>query len=142
VFQKGFTLIEMVLVVAVLSILSAIAVTRTGTVLRRTYEARTMGNLATLRSAIGVYFASNEGKFPTDNLQCLVTTGHYLKSIPLKFTPPYHPEGNTVDKGTDANMQDAKEDWFYFNVPGDPQYGQVVVNCIHRTLQGRPWSSY
>jgi len=136
--RKGFTLIELMIVVSIVGILAAIAVPRYAETIRRSQEARTKGNAAMFNEAIAMYY-TDRGIYPTDNLASLIP--QYLDRIPLKYTPSYHPEGNSVQAGPDAAMTDSTGDWYYFNLPGEANYGRVVVNCIHHDLSGRVWSS-
>lgn len=137
--KAGYTLIELMIVVAIIGILASVAIPKFAQTVRNANEATTLGNLGVLRSALAIYNAETEGGSPS-NFSAL--TPKYLAAIPPKFTPPYHPAGNTVGYGTLADMTDAHEDWFYFNVVGDPNYGRVVVNCVHSDLKGNMWSSY
>lgn len=139
--KRGFTLVELMIVVCIIGILSAIAIPRFAETIRRSQEARTKGNLGALRSALALYYTETEGIYPQDRLQCLTLNARYLREIPLKYTPPYHPAGNTVGAGGAAAMSDAREDWFYFSLPSDKDYGKVVVNCIHSDLRGNPWAN-
>ncbi len=134
----GFTLVELMIVVAVIGILAAIAVPKYSETIRRSQEARTLGNLAMFRKTLALYQADTELNPPTTNPTSFLVP-KYISSIPLKYTPPYHPEGNDVSYGNAAAMSDSGGDWFYFSDPSDPRYGEVVVNCIHTTLNGREW---
>ena len=138
--NKGFTLIELMIVVAIIGLLSAIAFPQFSTIARKAYEARTKANLGTIRSALAIYYGDTDGQYPTDDLTSL--TPKYLSAIPLKYTPPYHPEGNSVSKGTDGTMTDSRGDWFYYNDRLSDQFSKVVVNCIHEDVRGQQWSSY
>lgn len=141
--KKAFTLIEVMIVVAIVGVLAAIAVPQFAQSLRKSREATTKGNLGTLRSALAMYYASTEGAFPQDNLASLTADSMFLRSIPPKDTPPYHPEGNAVGVYADfSGMTAATEDWFYIGNPLNNSYGVVVVNCVHSDLKGQVWSTY
>lgn len=62
--KKGFTLIELMIVVAVMGILMAIAVPKMATLIYKSKEGATKGSLGTLRSAITIYYAELEGEYP------------------------------------------------------------------------------
>ncbi len=138
--EEGFTLIELLIVVAIIGILAAVAVPQFARTLRRSREATTKGNLATLRSAIGIAYTNNEGRYPTDDLSSLIPV--YLLAIPWKDTPPYHQAGNMVGAGNMASQTASRGDWFYDNDETEPQFGTVQINCVHTDLKGMIWTSY
>ncbi len=61
----GFTLIELMLVVAIIGLLAAIALPQFANMVDKAREARMKGELGTLRSAINIYYADNDGIYPT-----------------------------------------------------------------------------
>lgn len=136
----GFTLIELMIVIAIIGILSAIAVPQFGKVVKKSREATTLGNLATLRMGITLYTAET-GRPPTDDLTSVLVAGH-LKEIPLKDTPWHHGHGNTVSAGPASDQPASRGSWFYFNQPDEPKFGRVEVNCAHADMKGRIWLTY
>jgi prepilin-type N-terminal cleavage/methylation domain-containing protein len=137
--SEGFTLVELMIAISMIGILSAVAVPKFSRLIRQSQEARTRGNLHMLRAALTLYY-TDRGTMPTDDLRSLVQGG-YLDRIPLKYTPGYHPEGNSVSAGPIASQSDSRGDWFYVNDPSEPRYGEVMVNCFHTTLGDVTWSS-
>jgi prepilin-type N-terminal cleavage/methylation domain-containing protein len=135
----GYTLVELMIVIAILAILATVGMSSVSGTIRRSQEARTKGNLAMLRASITMYYADHEGLYPIDDLASLQPK--YLRAIPLKMTPPYHPEGNTVSAGPLTDMTDSRGDWFYVNDGSSSDFGKVMVNCIHSTLKGEIWSN-
>lgn len=138
--MKGFTLIELMIVLALIAILGSIASVQFGRTLTKTRHAMTLGNLATLRGAISLFTAEN-GKPPQDDLQSLIA-GSHLKGIPRKDTAPFHDAGNRVEAGPASAQAASSGDWFYFNQENEVRFGQVVINCDHQDLKGRSWMSY
>lgn len=136
---KGFTLIELMIVVSVIGLLAAIAVPKLGSTIAKSREAATKGNLASLRSAITIYVADTEGLYPTDDLTCLV--GNFIREIPYAKLPPYHDDSNFVKTGSDADIDDSGG-WFYYNNSADVRWGTVIVNCTHSDSKGIVWSDY
>jgi prepilin-type N-terminal cleavage/methylation domain-containing protein len=56
--RRGFTLIELMIVVAIIGILSAIAVPKFADLLRKSQEGKTKGKLGAIRSALYIYGSS------------------------------------------------------------------------------------
>jgi len=78
--RRGFTLIEMIIVMAIVSILMAIAVPQYQKSLRRTKETLLHSNIQALRTVIDEY--TFDKKKAPQTLQDLVTEG-YLRAVPI-----------------------------------------------------------
>jgi general secretion pathway protein G len=78
--RRGFTLIEMLVVMAIIATLLTIAVPRYFRSLERSKEAVLKQDLASMRESIDKYYGDT-GKFP-ETLATLVEK-HYLRSIPV-----------------------------------------------------------
>jgi prepilin-type N-terminal cleavage/methylation domain-containing protein len=66
--QKGFTLIELMIVVAIIGILAAIALPKFADMLEKSRDGATKGNLDSMKSAINMYTADQSGLYPTQIL--------------------------------------------------------------------------
>jgi len=78
--QAGFTLIELMIVVAMIGILAAIAVPQWKQAPDRAREAVLKTDLHTMRESIDQYFA-DKARYP-DSLQTLVDEG-YMRNVPV-----------------------------------------------------------
>ncbi|MGH9855047.1 MAG: type II secretion system protein [Blastocatellia bacterium] len=78
-FQRGFTFMELLIVMVIIAILAAVAIPRYLSHLRRAKEVVLQQNLWTMRRAIDFYWQDKEK--PPANLQDLVSAG-YLRELP------------------------------------------------------------
>jgi prepilin-type N-terminal cleavage/methylation domain-containing protein len=85
--KQGFTLIELMIVVAIIGILAGVSVPKMRNLIWAAQEANTKGNLGALRSALSIYYGENEGHFPRQ-LSALTEHGRYISSIPAAYIPP------------------------------------------------------
>ncbi|MEW6618361.1 MAG: prepilin-type N-terminal cleavage/methylation domain-containing protein [bacterium] len=144
--KKGFTLVELMIVVLILAILLLIIVARIPQVLTRSREAKTKDHLANLRVAINNYYSTNPGIFP----KSLDNTPHniggqdvpafvpnYMLEIPkarLRSHPPSgaNPNSNNVKViDTQKELMTAQDiadsnigGWIYSSTTGE-----IRVNC-------------
>ena len=91
---KGFTLGEMMLVVAILSLLASIFMPKIGAQIAMAREAAVLGDLGAVRGAIQIYYANTEGYFPNDLALGLTANGTYLSAIPMIAVPEVDAQNN------------------------------------------------
>ena len=85
--QKGFTLVELMIVVAIIGILAAVAIPKFADMLEKSREGATKGNLSAIKSAVSNYYADQQGKYPT-TLNTTSYSGLTLSDGPA-FIPQY-----------------------------------------------------
>jgi prepilin-type N-terminal cleavage/methylation domain-containing protein len=144
---QGFTLIELMIVVAIIGILAAIAIPQFASLVAKSQEGRTKANLGTIRSALSIYYGDMEGSYPigaaANVLADLALSGKYLVAVPNADLPRTgnnsgHPSTNTAvtSAATDAGG------WVYENRTTVSTWGRVAVNCDHMDTRGTVWSVY
>lgn len=142
---RGFTLIELMLVVAIIGLLAAIGTPKFANLVVKTKEAAIKGQLGTIRSALSIYYSDNEGIYPSANYGALRTSlttgGKYLDEIEVVSIPTVpghrgHPNFNAGSVG-DVFFGNAGSggEWAYL-LPSR----SVVVNCTHADSMGTTWS--
>lgn len=135
----GFTLIELMIVVAIIGILAAIAIPKFADLIRKSNEGSTKGNLGAIKGALAVYYGEQEGLYPVDNLTSLTTGGRYMSNIPVANMPPFHAKSTVVSVG--AVVVDGVG-WMYDNVSTNAGWGSLWTNCSHTDTKGTAWNTY
>ncbi|MFN0116846.1 MAG: type II secretion system protein [Elusimicrobiota bacterium] len=137
---KAFTLIELMVVVAIIGILAAVAIPKFAETINKSKEGKVKGALSSLKSAISIYYSDNE-IFPTDLLPALTNGMRYMSEIPEVTIPTYSPNSNPGHiniRGVVTSFDDmATGAWFY-----TPSNGNVSINCLHQDTKSIIWSSY
>ena len=136
--RAGFTLTELVIVVAIIGILSAVAATKYGEAMRHADEGALLGDLGAIRSALHIYYSDCDGAYPTD-LSALAANSRRINALPAALVPPYHTASAAVKNGSSA---DDAGGWVYNNASGDSNFGSLLINCTHTDSKGRTWSAY
>jgi prepilin-type N-terminal cleavage/methylation domain-containing protein len=137
--KKGFTLIELMIVVAIIGILAAIAIPKFADLINKSKEGATKGGLSSVRSAVQVYYGDNEGWFPTDTLACIIENAKYIASIPqAKMPGTGHADSNAVTAVAASAVPTDGAGWAYYNDPTlSASWGNFVVGCTHEDIKGR-----
>lgn len=133
---KGYTLIELMLVVIILGILSIVAVQKYVDLSTKAKEASTKGDLGILRSCVGIYYGQHETLYPeslTDG--CVPENMAQLPSATLNG----HPDRN--GEITDTDDSDGTAGWVYPDSSSN-DHGKVWVNCTHTDIEGIVISSW
>ncbi|MFH1783844.1 MAG: type II secretion system protein [bacterium] len=116
--KKGFTLVELLIVIVILGILAAIVIARFAGATKESKEANLKGNLRTMRASIEMYKAnSKSNSYPptldalADGTEADVDNKTFLERIPIdpfyRATSTAYTTG-TLTPGEDATDRDAK----------------------------------
>jgi prepilin-type N-terminal cleavage/methylation domain-containing protein len=149
--EMGFTLIELMIVVAIIGILAALALPKFASLLEKSREAATKGNQNALRGAISIYYGDNEGVNPGYVFTTeLYTFSRYLDRLPpVKATHSGIGAGTTESpSGTDAlHVATTALEVFGASETGTGwKYGQasghIFINSVTTDSKGLPYSTY
>ena len=135
------------LVVAIISLLAAIAIPKFANMVIKAKEAAVLGKLGSFRSAIAIYYSDNEGFYPSfmNGVSPLATNGKYLEAIPTIAIPTVARHGNAranlnnlvSDIAYDSAFGVNSSAWSYF-----ANSGIIAVNCTHTDTKGSVWSRW
>ncbi|PKL92307.1 MAG: hypothetical protein CVV21_03065 [Candidatus Goldiibacteriota bacterium HGW-Goldbacteria-1] len=148
--QNGFTLIELMIVVAIIGILSAVAIPKFSDMLEKSREGATKGNVGAIKSAVSIYYGDNQGQFPEDLDTAPDKFGAYLDRMPpVKVKGQHNPnplKGTVITVTVDTekalatksdNIGLDTDGWRYNNKSGD-----VWLNNAQPDTKGVTYSIY
>ncbi|MBI4370474.1 MAG: type II secretion system protein [Elusimicrobia bacterium] len=147
--KPGFTLPEVMIVVAIIGILAMIAVPKLMNLVNRAYEGAAKGNLSRLRSALSIYYSDSDGVSPMGAKQNPSTilqdtlVPKYLTELPYCYVLPNHPKSQRVrsHEHPDAHGHDHGY-WAYDANNTSTGWGHAWIICTHDDSKGTPWENY
>ncbi|MFH0947774.1 MAG: 16S rRNA (guanine(527)-N(7))-methyltransferase RsmG [Elusimicrobiota bacterium] len=141
--SAGFTLIELMVVITIISILASISIPKFSEMIKRTKEGQTKGELGNLRSAITLYYADFDGMQYLQNATAVSNEDgpfqtKYLSKMPtVKLGPYTHDETTDIDDFNDGDAPTDLGNWGY-----TASSGKVFVNCTHTDTKGEVITSW
>ena len=124
----GFTLIELMIVMAIISIILSIAIPMYQKAIIRSKESVLRNNLFTMRTVIDEYTYDKQKAPPT--LQDLVTDG-YLRAVPIDPMT-----------GSDQTWRIEMEDALSATSQNEPGIFDVKSGSDQKSLEGTPYSEW
>ncbi|MBP7796342.1 MAG: type II secretion system protein [Elusimicrobiales bacterium] len=157
--KKGFTLVELMIVIVIIGILAAVAVPKFADMVDKSKEGATKAQLTAIRGALQVYYSDNEGKFPLDkdtvngSSTAVLTTSlipKYISDIGMAKLPHKANNNNCATESSTvykvaiptANVSDTQGGWAYDSDDANNTWGDLKVNCKGNDLNGKPWTTY
>jgi type II secretion system protein G len=129
--RSAFTLIEILVVVVILGVLSAIVVPQFNSATEETRAGGTYSQLIKLRNALDVYYVREGNVYPNITAGVatwgeLLTAPGYLQEPPMNVWVGSNNAGRTIvlGNGPDAAWQNT-HGWIYDNDPNSLTYGKI-----------------
>ena len=132
--RKGFTLVELAIVIAILGILAVVAIPKYQGMVDEARSAEARAQLGTVRSAIAISYAKNKGTMPA------TLTGALFAEGTVPFVEITNPAGTVINSNGVVAVASEAGGWLYVS-------GAVHINSITGTDPAATpsttlWSSY
>ncbi len=167
--DQGFTLIEMILVSAIIGLLASIAIPKFANMVIKAKEAAVRGKLGALRSALSIYYSDTEGIYFTPQWGVTMGTAHvyplsiltpkYIEKIPTISLPNWYLAHDASDSQLESDgCLDTFEpgEWGGFSGVSWPGYSwsgafryclpygsnNIYIMNLKKDTGGRVWSTW
>jgi len=146
--RRGFTLVELAIVIAILGILAMYAIPKYQGMVEEARTAQAKAQLGTVRSALAIYYAKNSGKFPASLGGTLFAEGTVPEveatkadGTVVKSNGVVTGDGDgVVDPTNNTELTDAGG-WVY-DVKTDLTQADVRINAKGTGVDGKHWYEY
>jgi prepilin-type N-terminal cleavage/methylation domain-containing protein len=143
--RKGFTLVELAIVIAILGILAIYAIPKYQGMVEEARTAQAKAQLGTVRSALAIYYAKNSGKFPASLDESLFADGN-VPTVEATKEDGTVVKSYAVATGNNDGVVDSTEitdagGWIY-DVSSDYAKADVRINAKGTSVEGKPWYQY
>lgn len=133
--KRAFTMVELMIVISVIGLLSAIALPKFSEISSKAKVANVQGNLANLRTSIGIYMAKT-GEYPdlgnNENLEDIVYDTYKFTDFYSRSAMPYTPSSETTYKINGVvTVRSNIGGWLYSSDTGD-----IYANLENGTYTG------
>lgn len=135
--NKGFTLVELMIVIAIIALLAAVALPKFASATEAAKVANVQGNLANLRTSLAVYYAKNKA-YPVLGNGGIATTGNLgleFQNFYSNKQMPLVPSGDNVATASRVvraiDYATRNGGWRY-----DPLKGDIRANIPTATVTG------
>lgn len=153
--KRGFTLVELMIVVVIIGILAAVAIPRFANMVKKSKEGATKGQLTAIRSALQVYYSDNEGLYPdfsSTSTGTAITSGFASALVPKYISEigaAKLPETSCTDNSSEVYALSvptasvtSNGGWAYDGYSSNQTWGDIRVNCNDTTIGGDAWTSF
>ena len=129
------------IVITIIAIVATIAVPKLSQMVRNANEAATKGKVGSIRSALTIYYADNEGFYPATLDPLMQPGSKYLTGMVPLYTFD-HGNSYNVDYFSTPDYASDNGQWGYVNAPRASAWGSIWVECTHTDARGRIWTQY
>jgi general secretion pathway protein G len=136
-YEAGFTLLELIIVIAIIGILATIVMPKLLQTIPKAKEATLRTDLRTFRDVIDQYYA-DKGKYP-ETLEALVEDG-YLRAIPVD--PMTKSADTWVPEYEEPKLDAPPPETEGGDEPGKPGIMDVHSGSTATGSDGRPYSEW